>query len=83
MPEVITENAVFPNPTRNAFVVHSVFPFNQIEVFNLEGKSVAGKEIEEATNKTSMDIANLSSGMYIVRIRGAEGTKTFRLQKIE
>ncbi len=70
---------VYPNPTNN--ILNIDFPNNEninIEIVNLFGRSLINELINE--NNSSVDLTNLASGIYLVKI--SDQTKIISIQKI-
>ncbi|MGJ8743723.1 T9SS type A sorting domain-containing protein [Polaribacter sp.] len=62
------EFAVYPNPTKNMLTIDdSKFSIENIAIFN-----VLGKKVFEA-QKNNMNIENLVSGVYVVKVQTADG----------
>lgn len=59
--------SLYPNPTLNTFKIASEKNINTIEIYNLLGKKVAPININ-LSNKT-FDVANLSKGLYLIKIK--------------
>jgi hypothetical protein len=66
----ISNMNVYPNPANNVIFVNNA-EGAQVTVFDINGRVVA--EVEAATATQSIDVANLTQGLYIVRI--ANGTE--------
>lgn len=61
--------SVYPNPANNFLMVESGAAINDIELFDLVGRSVK----RQRTGKNSqIDISDLSSGLYLVQIRSGK-----------
>lgn len=67
----------FPNPTTNQLNISANSNIEQFEVFNIIGKKVLSKSVNN--QKSSIDVSNLSSGIYILKtsINGITGTSKF------
>lgn len=59
--------SVFPNPTAGILNVRSAISIESIEIFSLEGR-----KIKEAKNSI-LDISDLSSGIYLLKVKTEEG----------
>jgi hypothetical protein len=75
------QTLVFPNPAASYFRVKSDEQISSIQIFDILGKPVVDQAARSAD--VMVNISHLHRGMYIVRIRGAEGQilKTQRLKK--
>ncbi|SHI39217.1 T9SS type A sorting domain-containing protein [Flavobacterium terrae] len=59
--------SVFPNPTAGILNVRSAINIYRIEIYSLEGR-----KIKEAKNSI-LDISDLSSGIYLLKVKTEEG----------
>lgn len=59
--------SVFPNPTAGILNVRSAINIDRIEIYSLEGR-----KIKEAKNSI-LDISDLSSGIYLLKVKTEEG----------
>ena len=60
---------LYPNPVDNILTIDSEIPLTNVEIFSVLGKKV--KEMDLDFKSLTMD--NLSTGIYLVRIRSANG----------
>lgn len=73
-----TTLSVFPNPAESQINIATNYEKNySILVYN-----VLGEKVIETTEKSNINISNLSTGMYIVHLKGVDGT-VLSTQKIE
>lgn len=80
----IAENSVnnifvYPNPTQNELFISSDFASNKVVVMNFEGKIVAEASIEQ---NSSVSVANLPAGIYLVQIINPETNTLLKTVKI-
>jgi methionine-rich copper-binding protein CopC len=70
----INENInLYPNPSNGQFTLDFTSVKNQVssvKIYDLVGKNVYSKDakINEGANKLSIDVSNLTSGVYILNI---------------
>jgi len=67
---------VYPNPTQNDFVVERYETFNSegiIEIINSKGQVVQRDLIDRETNRKELNLENLSSGIYMIRVSYKNG----------
>ncbi|QZT38073.1 T9SS type A sorting domain-containing protein [Halosquirtibacter xylanolyticus] len=64
---------IYPNPTSEFFVLNSEDPIRKVEVFNVLGTKV--KDVVNYLPNSRVDVANLPSGQYLVRVTTNKGTK--------
>lgn len=57
--------SVYPNPANNQITINNVAGA-EISIFNLAGQQVAGVNVASATQ--TINVANLSEGLYIIRV---------------
>jgi hypothetical protein len=62
---------VYPNPAKDIVTVQSSFKVREIEIHNSLGQVVLRKEGSQ--NIETIDVSNLQSGTYIVRIKTQRG----------
>jgi len=65
---------LFPNPTQNKINVECNEPFNKIELYNILGKRVLS--FDGLFTQTSMDLSELESGSYLIRLFYENGTSS-------
>ncbi len=71
--------AVYPNPSKRVFHIHSEIPFNNtsFEIFDSLGKKVFSGHFNQ--NLSSFDLSRVDSGVYFLKI--ADSSQTFKLLK--
>jgi hypothetical protein len=74
-----TEFKVFPNPTRNNWIIKSSTTISAISVFDILGKEVF-KAVPN-TNEFSISASELHEGIYMAKITSNIGSKTIKLVK--
>ncbi len=60
---------LYPNPVSNELII--VYPFqidSNIEIYDAKGSKIITHELKEQTNKFSLNVTNLSKGIYTLRI---------------
>jgi hypothetical protein len=67
-----------PNPARNWVELDAYIPSNgeyEVDLVDVYGRTVIQKtfQFEQGLNKQRFDIAELSAGMYIVKLRPVNG----------
>lgn len=72
--------SVYPNPTSNVLNIKSSQDVDSVIVFNLLGQNVASFTNNEITN-SSIDLSELSKGLYLVKITSGDKTQTLRVTK--
>lgn len=72
---------IYPNPVANILTIENPFPNNvQLKVFNQLGQIVLKQN--QNTTSTSLDVSNLSKGIYFLNINSEEGnTQTIKFVK--
>jgi hypothetical protein len=61
---------IFPNPIVDILTIETPYKAT-IEILNIEGQII--KTINTAEKKTSIDVSNLSSGVYIIKAKTEKG----------
>ncbi|HDO27554.1 MAG TPA: T9SS type A sorting domain-containing protein, partial [Bacteroidetes bacterium] len=62
---------MYPNPVTNKLTISGVNDVNRIEIFDISGRVV--KSVEVASEKVSMNLSDLQSGVYIISLHNAKG----------
>jgi len=71
---------VYPNPARTYFIIYNYAVENRmVQLFDINGRLV--KNIQTQALATRVDINNLSNGIYVLRVKEANG-KNIRTEKI-
>lgn len=71
--------AVYPNPVKNILNLSNTLNIENVAVFNLIGQQVLVREVN--ANHGQIDMSDLSSGTYFVKMNTANGTKTVKVLK--
>lgn len=72
--------SVYPNPTSDILNIKSSKEIDNVEVYNLLGQNVSSFKGESISNNT-IDLSDLSKGLYLVKIFSGEKTQTIRVNK--
>ena len=78
----LAENAeasmkVYPNPAVSSFVTIETMYDSEVFVYDLNGKVLLSQRM--TSGKTQLDIASISSGIYVIENRTAKGSTTQKL----
>ncbi len=68
---------LFPNPAKDYITVLSHYTIKNVQIFDLSGKLFAEKKVN--TFEDTIDISNLPSGSYIVKIHTPKGSADKKL----
>jgi hypothetical protein len=69
---------IFPNPAKETVLITAVDIMEQIELYDLSGRIL--RTVTPKTIKTELKLGNLSSGVYLLKVRLKNGgTKTEKL----
>ena len=80
VPEVTAPKySVFPNPASDLINVTSNSQITNVEVYNLLGKKVISKVT--ASKSIEIDIQDLNTGIYILKLKSANGIRSMKLIK--
>ena len=66
------EILLYPNPAGKYIVIQGNKFIQFIEIWNIYGSKVISKNIPSGTNRSVVDISNLSTGVYVVRIKTSD-----------
>jgi Secretion system C-terminal sorting domain len=72
---------VYPNPSVGRFYVDHATDVKNITVFNLTGQAVFNQNVND-TERTEIDISNLTTGLYFVRLNDNNGHTETKQVKI-
>lgn len=71
---------IYPNPTSDILNIKTASEIDSIEIYDLLGKRV--KTFTESNiNNNTIDISQLSKGMYLAKISSDGKTSTYRIVK--
>ncbi len=70
---------LFPNPAKNELFLNSKNTTGnlKLKIFNIEGKLLSTQTVA-IQDQTSIDVSNLSSGMYFLNIEDENGSKAIK-----
>lgn len=71
---------IFPNPTSGNITINSTYNFNAIEVINFLGQKIISQSNINHNQKT-LDVSNLNSGVYFIRIISETGISVQKFVK--
>jgi hypothetical protein len=74
---IFRDLVIYPNPTQNTINIKSINPIDKIELYN-----GLGAKIIQTQNGNIMDVAELSPGMYILKIYSKNSSITKKIIKI-
>ncbi len=81
----LTENNVnvYPNPTKGiATIALTDGLYNRYSVIGLQGTTVLSGNINSADKLLELNLSELSTGTYIIKLAGANGNKSVRIIKL-
>jgi len=71
---------VSPNPVKDVVTINTTSGFDTVEVFNQLGQSVL-KSSSSLMNNNRLDLSSLNPGIYLMRIRSHNKSKTLKIIK--
>jgi hypothetical protein len=80
--ELIVNNInarVYPNPVSNYLNIECEESINKLELYDAFGRIVISQE--SVQNNTSIDVSSLANGIYILKLRTAEGVGEYKVVK--
>ena len=69
---------VFPNPATEQLNINSSIPFAKVSLVNLLGQTI--REINVGNENYTMDVSDLSKGLYLIKIDTEQGSVTKKIQ---
>ncbi len=79
--QAVSELAVFPNPSSSLVYIKSNTEIENLQIFNLQGKLL--KQSQPQKDMLEIDISNLPTGIYMLRISNGIQTYQEKLIKTE
>ena len=70
---------IYPNPVSDKLFIEAKDAISNVEIYNLTGAKVIGKECN--SDKVEMEVGELQSGIYFIRMTTANTTETRRFVK--
>ena len=70
---------MYPNPTKDVLHLSALESINTISIYNLLGQEII--RVQPNTIKSQVDISNLSTGMYVVKVQVGDKIGTYRIIK--
>ena len=67
---------IYPNPASRYLNIESAEAMTEVVIYNAVGQQVVSRHID--SNSVRLDLGNLSTGNYTLRINGADGSLTTR-----
>tara|TARA_R110000850_G_scaffold150497_1_gene273180 strand:- start:74160 stop:76046 length:1887 start_codon:yes stop_codon:yes gene_type:complete len=71
--------SIFPNPAQNELNIRAITQISQVEIMNLLGQSFGVTDVN--ANTTKLDISNLNTGTYFVRVTIDNASKVYKFIK--
>ncbi|MEX0997747.1 MAG: S8 family serine peptidase [Flavobacteriaceae bacterium] len=71
--------SIFPNPANNELNVQALTQISNIEIINLLGQTMGTYEVN--ANSTKLDISNLKTGTYFIRVTINNASKVYKFIK--
>ena len=76
--------SVYPNPAQNILNIaigNTGKTISKMEIFDIQGKMIRNVDVKPLNSLTSIDIADLSTGIYILKLTSDDGIATRRFSK--
>ena len=79
--EALGSVSLFPNPTSGAFTLERTNLTGDVEVsiIGLRGELLNATKWDSGSSELNIDLSDLASGIYMVRLTADEGTRTMRV----
>lgn len=79
--EALGSISLYPNPTAGAFTLERSNLSSEVEVsiIGLQGQLLQATKWDAGSSDLSIDLSDLASGVYMVRLTAEEGTRTMRV----
>ncbi|WP_052752837.1 T9SS type A sorting domain-containing protein [Kordia zhangzhouensis] len=73
--------SMYPNPAKEKVIIKSKFSIQNIMIVDMNGRELKTQLLSSSSTEYQLDINNLSTGMYFVKIETSSGTLTQKLIK--
>lgn len=77
--EIMNQVKLYPNPTNDVLNISLSVPFEQVEIMNLIGQTLAVLPVNDL--HFTLDVNSYNAGVYFVRLKGANGVVTKKFVK--
>ncbi|WP_417608925.1 T9SS type A sorting domain-containing protein [Owenweeksia hongkongensis] len=74
--QAFAEVAVYPNPTNDFLNLENLPKHSSVKLYNLNGKLLLQKQFKDM--KASLDLSQLSKGVYLLELQNGAGERAFR-----
>ncbi len=78
--KVFADLNYYPNPVIDQLAISNGFAIDKIEIFDLQGKLLLSRDTSES--EVNLDLTELSTGMYMLRIQSDDAVKTIKINKL-
>ncbi|WP_417592797.1 T9SS type A sorting domain-containing protein [Owenweeksia hongkongensis] len=72
----LAEVAIYPNPTNSLLYLENLPKHSSVKLYNLNGKMLLQKQFKHM--KASLDLSQLSKGVYLLELQNNNGESDFR-----
>ena len=79
--EDITSFTIYPNPVENELFIATELRVEEISIYDIYGRETMRQQVNKSTNQQVIDVADLNSGVYFVKIVTNEGEAVKRFVK--
>jgi uncharacterized protein (DUF2141 family) len=69
----------YPNPVQHTLSISNTSNIDEVEIFSVSGKTILTKKIN--SDHSEIDLSNLSSGFYFLKVKAEGKTKTIKIVK--
>ena len=78
--ELSSKLSIYPNPTKNLVNLElNGINFTKVSLFDLNGRTI--QTVNVNSNKTTLDLSGLTSGIYLAKLETADGTAIQKIVK--
>jgi len=79
--EGLKEVEIYPNPVRDKLKFENLGEATNINIYNTMGQIV--RTVSSAIGRVEIDMSNLSTGVYIVKMQNGKNTRTEKIQVVQ
>lgn len=79
--ELASSFKIYPNPVENELLIATEMNVEEIYIYDIYGRETMRQQVNKSTNQQVIDVADLNSGVYFVKIVTNEGEAVKRFVK--
>ncbi len=74
----VNEFSLYPNPSNSMLYISNTDNYNTVEIYSIVGNLIRSIDVSNNSGKYAINVANIPSGLYILKAKGAQNEKAVR-----